>query len=72
MSIKSYLIDFIVIFIVILVISTVVSYLYSLLVHGAGNVDWGDSIISAIMVGIVFSWIFARLRKKKEKQPEKD
>ena len=57
MNIKKYVIDFAVTFIVILVVSVIVSYLYSLIAHGSGTIDWGSSFRFAIILGVVFTWI---------------
>ena len=55
--------DFIAIFCIALVVSIVVSFLYSLIVHGSGAVNWGFSFQIAIVFGIVFSWLNVRARK---------
>jgi hypothetical protein len=36
-----------------------VSFLYSLIVHGSGSVNWGFSFQIAIVFGIFFSWLDA-------------
>jgi hypothetical protein len=53
MKIRSFLQGFLTTFALVLVVSAVVSYLYSLLVHGAGNVDWEGSVRFAFIFGIV-------------------
>ncbi len=65
MNIKKMLIDFVITFIVALVISAIVSFLYSLIVHGAGTVDWGSAFRMAIILGIILPWFNERERKAK-------
>ncbi len=40
-----------------LVASAAVSYLYNLLIHGAGFVDWQTSFRFSILFGLVLTWI---------------
>lgn len=35
------------------IVAAVVTYLYSLLVHGAGVVDWGTAVQLALVFGLV-------------------
>ena len=37
--------------------SAAVSYLYNLLIHGAGFVDWQASFRFSILFGLVLTWI---------------
>jgi len=67
MNFKNIIIDFVLHFIMVLVAAIIVSFLYSLIVHGAGVIDWETSFRLAIIFGVVFSWINARERKRKEK-----
>ena len=53
MRVKQMIVDFAVIFCVTLVVSSIVTFLYSLLVHGTGQVDWGASFRLALIIGIV-------------------
>jgi len=52
MKIKKLFIDFLITFVVVLVVSAIVTFLYSLIVHGAGTVDWENSFRFAIILGI--------------------
>lgn len=52
MDIKDLLVGFVTIFVITLVVTAVVTYLYSLIVHGAGVIDWNISLILAIALGI--------------------
>lgn len=42
------------------VVAAVVTYLYSLIAHGAGVVDWGTSVRLAVILGIVLPWSRSR------------
>ena len=67
MNIKELFIGFVTVFAVTLVVAAIVSYLWSLIAHGAGVFDWETSFRFAVIFGIIFSWMDARERKKKEK-----
>ena len=67
MNIKELFIDFVTVFVVTLVVVAIVSYLWSLIAHGVGAFDWETSFRFAVIFGIIFSWMGARKRKKKEK-----
>ena len=54
-------------FAVTLVVAAMVTHLYSLLVHGAGVVDWETSFRSAIIFAIILPWTWARIRKRSER-----
>lgn len=53
MSGKSILVDVVATFMLTLVVSVIVTYLYSLIAHGAGVIDWETSIRFAIIFAIV-------------------
>jgi glycerol uptake facilitator-like aquaporin len=65
MSFKNLLTEFVITFSVVFVIAAVVSFLYSLIAHGEGVVDWDHSVRLAIIFGIVLLWIRARQSKQK-------
>ena len=65
MNIKKLLIDFVTIFAVTLVVATIVTYLWNLIRHGQGTVDWATSFRLAIILGIVLP--VARATKSREK-----
>ncbi|MFO8067342.1 MAG: hypothetical protein R6U11_07155 [Bacteroidales bacterium] len=46
------------------VVSAIVTYLYSLLVHASGTVDWGTAFRLGTILGIVLTWNYARDKKK--------
>jgi len=65
MNIKKLLISFVTIFTVTLVVAAIVTFLYSLIIHSAGTIDWETSFRLAIILGIVVPVIRAiRSRKK--------
>jgi len=67
MNIKKLLVTFVGIFVLALVVTAITTYLYSLIAHGAGVIDWETSFRFAIIFGIMFTWMEVRERKKKEK-----
>lgn len=52
--------EFFLIFIIVLAVSAIVSFVYSLIVHGAGAVDYGLSVRLGISLGIVLTWLDRR------------
>lgn len=70
MNVKELFIYFVVIFAVTLVVVATVTFLYSLIVHGSGTIDWersfGLAISLAIALGIVLPWMRARERKAED------
>lgn len=66
MKIMSFLRDFAIIFVLVFVVSSIVSYVYSLLAHGAGSVDWEASFRFSIIFGIIFP-AFRIIEKKQKK-----
>lgn len=66
MDIKKLLIIFIGIFVLALVVLVITTYLYSLIVHGTGIIDWETSFLFAITLGVVLTWI--ETKKSKQKQ----
>lgn len=65
MNIKKLLISFATIFAVTLVAAAIVTFLYSLIVHGAGTIDWETSFHLAIILGIALPVIRAMRSRKK-------
>ena len=63
MNIKRFASDFVVIFAAALLVNVIVTYLYSLIVHGAGVIDWETAFRTAIILSIVLSWIQQREKK---------
>ena len=52
MNLKNILRGFVVHFVLVLIVSAVVSYLYSLVAHGQGIIDWESSFRLATIFGI--------------------
>lgn len=65
MNTQKFVQDFAQTFLLVLAVSALVSYLYSLLVHGAGLVDWESSFRFALIFGIVFPAMKEIERRKK-------
>ena len=65
MNLKKSLADFTIVFSVGLIVSAIVSLLSNLIFHGASTIDWERSFGSAILFGIMFSWIAAQRHKEK-------
>mgnify|MGYP001290703110 CR=1 FL=1 len=63
MNIKRFASDFVIIFAAALLVNLIVTYLYSLIVHGAGVIDWETAFRTAIILNIVLSWIQKRDKK---------
>jgi len=56
MSVKRLLSEFVITGLITFVVAAAVSYVYSLLAHRAGTVDWETAIRMAIILGIVLTW----------------
>jgi len=63
MNNKKLAVDITFTFAITLVASVIVTYLYSLIVHGAGIIDWGTSFRLSLIFCIVFPLV--RQREKK-------
>ena len=48
-------------------VSALVTFIYSLLVHETGKVDWGTAFLLVIIIGIVLTGNYARDKKRKAK-----
>ncbi len=64
MGVMTFFRSFIIIFILVFVAAAVVSFLYSLIVHGSGQVDWGSAIRLGIILGVALPLV-GRLEGKK-------
>jgi hypothetical protein len=67
MNITKSAIDFAITFALVLVVSVAVTFLYSLIVHGAGVIDWETSFRFAVILGIVLPWIHQREKNQNRK-----
>jgi hypothetical protein len=51
MSIKQFTMDFMVMFAIVLVVNLIVTFLYGLIVHGSGVLDWESAFTFALSLG---------------------
>jgi len=65
MKIKNLLIGFVTTFAITFVVCVIVTYLWNLIVHGQGAVDWGTSFALAIVLPIVLPVTRAIMSKEK-------
>jgi ABC-type sugar transport system permease subunit len=65
MKFKNILRGFVVYFVLILVVSAVVSYLYSLVAHGQGVIDWDSSFRLAFILGVTLPFVSELERKRR-------
>jgi len=65
MNLKNILRGFIVYFVLVFIVSAVVSFLYSLIVHGHGVIDWESSFQYAFIFGITLPVVGEFERRKK-------
>jgi hypothetical protein len=57
MTATSFLRSFIFILVLVFVVTAAVSYLYSLVVHGSGQADWGSAVRLGIILGIILPFV---------------
>ncbi len=57
MKLATCLKDFVVVFALAFAVTAAVSFLWSLLAHGAGVVDWGSAVRFGIIFGILLPWM---------------
>jgi len=65
MNAKRFAIGFIIMSPITFIITAIISFLYSLIVHGSGAVDWEHSISLALILGITVPLV--RELEKKQK-----
>ncbi|HCV43513.1 MAG TPA: hypothetical protein DGH68_08500 [Bacteroidetes bacterium] len=63
MNIKQYAVDSAVISSIVLLVNLAVTFLYGLIVHGTGVLNWESAFGFAISLGIILPWI-RRYEKK--------
>jgi len=71
MSIRQLLIDFIITFAVALVVTVVVTFLWSLIFHGAGTIDWETAFRFALIFGITFGIVLPWMRGRESRAAQK-
>jgi len=54
MKIKLFFKEFIKIFIIVFIVTLVVTYLWTLIIHNSGLIDWETSFRFAIIFGVIF------------------
>ena len=64
---KEILLHFVIYFVLTLVVGSIVNFLWNLIFHATGIVDWETPFRLAIILGIVLTWMRARERKEREK-----
>ena len=67
MNIKKLLIGFVTTFALILVVAAIVTYLYNLIAHGTGTIDWETSFRLAVILGLALPIHRAFTERKKGK-----
>jgi hypothetical protein len=67
MNLKNFLISFVTTLVLTLVVAAIVSFLYSLVVHGTGVVDWELSFRMGIILGIILPSVKMLENRKKGK-----
>jgi len=60
MNVFPWLREFTLVFSLALAVTAAVSFLWSLMAHGSGAVDWESALRFWIILGIVLAWIKAR------------
>lgn len=60
MNTAKLLIHFMTTFAVTFVVSVSVTLVWSLIAHGTGTIDWETSFRTAIVFGVIFSWMEMR------------
>jgi hypothetical protein len=67
MNITKLVVDFAVTSAIVLVVSIIVTFIYTLITHGSGIIEWETSIRFAIILGVVLPLIRHLEKKQKEK-----
>jgi hypothetical protein len=65
MSIRKLAVEFVIVFVVSLVTTVLVTFLWNIIGHGTGAIDWETSFRFAVIFGIILTW--AKSRETKEK-----
>jgi len=65
MKSKAFLRDFSIIFVITFIISLIVTYLYSLIAHGTGLIDWATAFRLAVTFGVLFPTISIMEKRQK-------
>lgn len=65
MKIKEFFVNFLIVFAVVLVVAVIMTYLWNLILHGSGAVDWNISLVFALSMGIALPVSWALRTKEK-------
>jgi hypothetical protein len=65
MNIKKLVVEFATVFAVVLITTALVTFLWNIIGHGTGSMDWETSFRFAVIFGIILTW--AKSRETKEK-----
>ena len=65
MNIKRLVVEFGTVFAVALVTAAIVTFLWNIIVHAEGMIDWETSFLFAILFGIIQTWLKSRDMKEK-------
>lgn len=64
MTVMSFLKSFVIILVLVFVVAAAVSFLYGLIVHRSGHVDWESAIRLGIILGIILPFVGKFERKR--------
>jgi hypothetical protein len=65
LNIRKLVVEFVTVFAVALVTTAIVTFLWNLIGHGEGTIDWETSFRFAIVFGILLTWLKSREVKEK-------
>jgi hypothetical protein len=65
MNIKKLVVEFVTVFAVALVTTAIVTFLWNIIGHGETTIDWETAFRTAIVLGIVLTWLESRESKEK-------
>ncbi len=65
MNIKRLVVEFVTVFAVALVTTAIVTLLWNIVGHGETTIDWETAFRSAIVLGIVLTWVKSRESEEK-------
>jgi len=60
MNIKILVVEFVTVFAVTLVTAAIVTFLWNIIMHAEGIIDWETSFLFAILFGIIQTWVKSR------------
>jgi H+/Cl- antiporter ClcA len=65
MNSKKLVVEFVTVFAVALVTTALVTFLWNIIGHGTGTMDWETSFRFAVIFGIILTWTKSRETKEK-------